>query len=57
MVAGGDVNAVDDGVGGAGVSWPGIGVKAFSVASREPNGVLDFPGVFDDMIGSVGDGR
>lgn len=43
---------VDDGVGGAGVSWPEIGVGAFSVASNDPpSGVLDLAGR------SVGDGR
>lgn len=69
----GDVRAtVDEGVGGAGVSWPGIGVGAFSVASRQPPlmtllppscGVFDLAGVLvtdpdDDDVGlSVGDGR
>ena len=52
---------VDDGVGGAGVSWPDTGVGAFS-ASRQlngvvPNGVLDLAGVLELDDGSVGDGR
>lgn len=53
---------VDDGVGGAGVSWPDTGVGAFSVASRQlsgvvPSGVFDLAGVLELDDGSVGDGR
>lgn len=47
--------AIEEGVGGAGVSCPGIGVGAFSEASiPQPRGVFGFAGVF---VESVGDGR
>lgn len=52
---------MEDGVGGAGVSWPETGVGAFS-ASRQlsgvvPRGVFDLAGVLELDEGSVGDGR
>lgn len=60
---GGDVRVVvEDGVGGAEISWLDIGVVAFSAQSRAaalllPRGVIDLAGVLEAEIGSVGDGR